>query len=78
MAKKIFTEKDMYNFIRRYEFPLNMENFRSALESTRRKINSQKEYHKGMFIKTMLLELNKDISWKFAEEIEDRLIRRME
>ena len=78
MAKKFFTEKDMYNFIRRFSFPLSMENFRKALELTREEIKSSKEYHNGMFFKILLLELNRDINWEFAEEIEDRLIRRLE
>lgn len=77
MIKKYFTEKDMYNFVRRLSRPLSMQNFRKALEATRVEINSQKEYRKGMFFKILLLELNRDIGWKFAGQMEDELLDRL-
>ena len=71
-------EKMVLRFLRNFAFNINSEDFRCGMGSTRKILKScNGSYKKGLFFKTLLAEVSRDIDWKLASEMEDAFATRL-
>jgi hypothetical protein len=65
-------EKMVLRFLRKFAFNIAPEDFRYGIDSTRKLLKDcNGSYKKGLFFKTLLAEVSRDIDWKLASEMED-------
>ena len=65
-------ERMVLRFLRNFAFNITPEDFRYGICSTRKQLkNCNGSYKKGLFFKTLLAEVSRDIDWKLASEMED-------
>lgn len=68
-------EEEMLNFLKRFAFNIKKKDFNNAIVSTRMTLKSNGRYRKGLFFKTIFDELNRDVDWRTAEELENEFLR---
>jgi len=71
-------ERMVFRFLRKFAFNINIEDFRFGMNSTRKILKDcNGKYKKGLFFKTLLSEVSRDIDWRLASEMEDEFAMRL-
>jgi hypothetical protein len=71
-------ERMVFRFLRKFAFNLTSEDFRYGISTTRKLLKDcNGSYRKGLFFKTLLSEVSRDIDWRLAAEMEDEFAMRL-
>lgn len=71
-------ERMLYRFLHKFAFRISSDDFRYGINSTRKLLKDcNGKYKKGLFFKTLLSEVCRDIDWKLAAEMEDEFATRL-
>ena len=71
-------ERMVFRFLRKFAFNINTEDFKFGINSTRKLLRGcNGKYKKGLFFKTLLSEVSRDIDWRLAAEMEDEFAMRL-
>lgn len=68
-------EKQLCDFLRNFAFNIDKNDFSIALENTRKEVRNSYSYKKGLFFKTLLSEMQRDVDWKLAEDLENEFTK---
>ena len=71
-------ERLVFRFLRKFAFDIGVEDFKFGINSTRKFLKDcNGNYKKGLFFKTLLSEVCRDIDWRLAAEMEDEFAMRL-
>jgi hypothetical protein len=71
-------ERMLYRFFHKFAFQISVDDFRFGINSTRKLLKGcNGKYKKGLFFKTLLSEISRDIDWRLAAEMEDEFAMRL-
>ena len=71
-------ERMVFRFLRKFAFNITSDEFRYGISSTRKLLKDcNGKCQKGMFFKTLLSEVSRDIDWRLAAEMEDEFAMRL-
>lgn len=68
-------EQQVYDFLKKFAFNVDIKDFSFALRNTRKTVKQNGPYIKGLFFKSLLANVEREVDWKLAEDLENEFVR---